>query len=280
MQRGVLGHRAGCFPARRAVAQRASLPHNPGMPDDIVAVTKQLTVEMAEQAYRNGLFPMYIPSARLYTWHKPDPRAIIPLDGFHLSRRLAKTLRQGKFEITCDRDFAGVMQGCAEGRPVWIGAKFFEVYGALHAQGKAHSVEVWQHGKLVGRHLRRPAWRGLLRRIQVPPRDRREQARARRAGRPAARTRLRTARSSVPDAAPAAVWHGRDRLGRLHAPRRAGHAAFLPLCVSLLRAGSWVRGATTGSRTSNAGCLKYHRLARASCSLCSPGPQGRATRYE
>jgi len=120
------------------------------MPDDIVAVTKQLTVEMAEQAYRNGLFPMYIPSARLYTWHKPDPRAIIPLDGFHLSRRLAKTLRQGKFEITCDRDFAGVMQGCAEGRPVWIGAKFFEVYGALHAQGKAHSVEVWQHGKLVG----------------------------------------------------------------------------------------------------------------------------------
>ncbi|MBI3830035.1 MAG: leucyl/phenylalanyl-tRNA--protein transferase [Planctomycetes bacterium] len=120
------------------------------MPDDIVTVTRAFTVEMAEEAYRNGLFPMYVPAFGVYTWHKPDPRAIIPLDRFHVSRSLKKTLRSGTFELTYDRDFAGVMKGCAEGRPVWIGKKFFEVYGELHKQGKAHSVEVWQGGKLVG----------------------------------------------------------------------------------------------------------------------------------
>ncbi|MCW8131582.1 MAG: leucyl/phenylalanyl-tRNA--protein transferase [Planctomycetota bacterium] len=105
---------------------------------------------MTEEAYRHGLFPMFIPQFNVYTWHKPDPRAYIPLDAFHIPRSLQKTLRKGLFEITYDRDFLGVMKGCAEDRPVWIGQKFFEVYGALHRQGKAHSVEVWQNGRLVG----------------------------------------------------------------------------------------------------------------------------------
>jgi len=118
--------------------------------DDLIGVTNEFTAEMAVAAYRQGIFPMALPQHGVYTWHRPDPRAIIPLDRFHISRSLHKTLRKGTFEITFDQDFLGVMQGCAEGRPVWIGPKFFSVYGALHERGQAHSVEVWEHGQLVG----------------------------------------------------------------------------------------------------------------------------------
>ena len=84
-------------------------------------------------------------------WFRPDPRAIIPLDGFHISRSLARTLRRGIFEVRVDTDFEGVMRGCAD-RPegTWISERFVEVYGALHRAGKAHSVEAWRDGRLVG----------------------------------------------------------------------------------------------------------------------------------
>ena len=84
-------------------------------------------------------------------WFRPDPRAIIPLDGFHISRSLARTLRRGVFEIRVDTDFEDVMRGCAD-RPegTWISERFVEVYGALHRAGKAHSVEAWRDGRLVG----------------------------------------------------------------------------------------------------------------------------------
>lgn len=118
--------------------------------DDLVGVTRRITVEQTEAAYRQGVFPMAIPQLGAFTWHRPDPRAILPLDAFHVSRSLRKRLRGGVFQVTFDRDFTAVMRGCAEGRPVWIGAKFFEIYGALHAQGKAHSIEVWREGLLVG----------------------------------------------------------------------------------------------------------------------------------
>lgn len=117
---------------------------------DIVALTRKLTAEDALTAYRTGIFPMYHARERLFTWHSPDPRAILPLDGFHASRSLQKTIRRGEFKVTVDRDFRGVMEGCAEGRPIWIGPRFFEVYGQLHRQGQAHSVEVWREGLLVG----------------------------------------------------------------------------------------------------------------------------------
>lgn len=117
---------------------------------DIIAVTRKLTVEDTEAAYRAGIFPMFYPEEKIFTWHCPDPRAILPLDGFHASHSLRKTLRKGIFSVTFDQDFRGVMEGCAEGRPVWIGPRFYEVYGELHRQGKAHSVEVRQDGKLVG----------------------------------------------------------------------------------------------------------------------------------
>lgn len=84
-------------------------------------------------------------------WFRPDPRAIIPLDGFHVSRTLARTLRRGRFEIRVDADFEGVMRGCAD-RPegTWISERFVEVYTALHQTGGAHSVEAWRAGRLVG----------------------------------------------------------------------------------------------------------------------------------
>jgi len=117
---------------------------------DIVAVTRKLTVEDAEAAYSAGVFPMYHEEARVFTWHSPEPRAVLPLDAFHASRSLRKTIRKRGYQLTFDRAFREVMEGCAEGRPVWIGPRFYTVYGELHQEGKAHSVEVWLDGKLVG----------------------------------------------------------------------------------------------------------------------------------
>jgi leucyl/phenylalanyl-tRNA--protein transferase len=117
---------------------------------DVVGITRRLNAGMVEAAYREGLFPMAQPQLGVVTWHRPDPRAIVPLDAFHVPRRLARTLRQGRFELSFDRAFAAVMRGCAAARPVWIGPAFHRVYGELNRRGKAHSVEVWQGDVLVG----------------------------------------------------------------------------------------------------------------------------------
>jgi len=110
-----------------------------------------LTPECVELAYRHGIFPMGHPGTRIVTWHRPDPRAIIPLDRFHVSRSLRKTIRRQVFEVRIDTDFEEVMRGCAD-RPegTWITEDFVRVYGALHRMGKAHSVETWRDGRLVG----------------------------------------------------------------------------------------------------------------------------------
>jgi leucyl/phenylalanyl-tRNA--protein transferase len=117
---------------------------------EIQRVTRHLNVAMVEEAYREGIFPMADIELGIITWHRPRRRALLPLDGFHLSRSLARTLRRGKFEVTFDRDFGGVMNACAEREPTWISQEFKNVYGELHAQGKAHSVEVWVNGALAG----------------------------------------------------------------------------------------------------------------------------------
>jgi leucyl/phenylalanyl-tRNA--protein transferase len=87
-------------------------------------------------------------------WVRPETRGIIPLDGFHLPRSLAKTIRQGTFEIAFDRDFAGVIDGCAETgagrRNTWINQPIREAYVRLFEQGHCHSVEAWRAGGLVG----------------------------------------------------------------------------------------------------------------------------------
>lgn len=104
-----------------------------------------------ELAYRNGIFPMGEEASDDIYWFKPDPRTLIPLDGLHVSRSLRKVMRQRRFEVTVNRDFLGVMRGCADrDEGTWITQPFYEVYGALHAAGKAHSVECWREGQLVG----------------------------------------------------------------------------------------------------------------------------------
>jgi leucyl/phenylalanyl-tRNA--protein transferase len=110
-----------------------------------------LTAEGVELAYRHGIFPMADEASDEVLWFRPDPRAIMPLDSFHLSRSLARTIRRAHFEIRIDTDFEGVMRGCADRREgSWISERFIEVYGLLHAAGKAHSVEVWHEGRLAG----------------------------------------------------------------------------------------------------------------------------------
>ena len=110
-----------------------------------------LTPEGVLLAYGHGIFPMADERSGEILWFRPDPRAIIPLGGFHVSRSLARTVKRATFEIRVDTDFEGVMRGCAD-RPegTWISERFVEVYGALHRAGQAHSVEAWRDGRLVG----------------------------------------------------------------------------------------------------------------------------------
>ena len=83
-------------------------------------------------------------------WVEPRNRAIIPLDGFHVSRSLKRTLRSGRFAVTLDRDFPGVIAACADREETWINADIERAMLALHASGHAHSIEVWQGNALVG----------------------------------------------------------------------------------------------------------------------------------
>jgi len=114
-----------------------------------------LTPELVLAAYARGLFPMAEKrdDPHLY-WVSPEKRGVIPLDAFHVSHRLARTARSGKFTVTADRAFVAVMQGCASPRPgredTWINGEILRLYTALAASGHAHSVECWQDGELVG----------------------------------------------------------------------------------------------------------------------------------
>jgi len=125
--------------------------------DGLLAVGGRLTPEWLLDAYRHGIFPWPISlddGEDFLAWWSPDPRAIIELDGLHVSRRLRRTLRSGKFEVTCDRCFAGVVRGCATaaGRVghTWITPEMEAAYLRLHQLGRAHSVEAWHRGELAG----------------------------------------------------------------------------------------------------------------------------------
>ncbi|NBV24924.1 MAG: leucyl/phenylalanyl-tRNA--protein transferase, partial [Proteobacteria bacterium] len=106
----------------------------------LVAVGGDLSVPRLLLAYRSGLFPW---TADPVTWWSPDPRGIIELDQFHVSRSLARTLRKNVFEITFDRAFCEVITACAKRRRPggWITKEFISAYTALHEAGHAHSVE-------------------------------------------------------------------------------------------------------------------------------------------
>ena len=120
--------------------------------DDIIL---EITPHVLLKAYAVGIFPM-AESAEdpgLY-WIEPEARGIIPLDRFHVPRRLARTVAGDPFDIRVDTDFAGVIAGCAAvsgGRAkTWINARIRRLYGELFALGHCHTVEAWQNGRLVG----------------------------------------------------------------------------------------------------------------------------------
>jgi leucyl/phenylalanyl-tRNA--protein transferase len=113
----------------------------------------KLTPQLLLNAYSQGVFPMADEDGTIY-WYDPDPRAIIPLDGFHAPQSLARKIRRGGFEIRIDTAFRAVVEACAEpasGREItWINAEIIEGYVALHQAGFAHSVETWIEGRLAG----------------------------------------------------------------------------------------------------------------------------------
>src|SRR5438270_2925556 len=99
------------------------------------------------QGYATGIFPMADSrDADELFWVEPRNRAVIPLDRFNVSRSLNRTIRSGKFAVTRDRDFAGVIAGCADRQETWINAELERAMLALHGSGHAHSIEVWSHG--------------------------------------------------------------------------------------------------------------------------------------
>ncbi|GAA4050060.1 leucyl/phenylalanyl-tRNA--protein transferase [Parerythrobacter jejuensis] len=106
-------------------------------------------------AYRNGIFPMADSRKdQEIFWVEPRERATIPIGGFRMSRSLARTIRQDRFSVTCDRAFDEVVEGCAEPRPdhpeSWISQRIAASYAALHKAGHAHSIECWDGNNLVG----------------------------------------------------------------------------------------------------------------------------------
>lgn len=114
-----------------------------------------ITAELVLKAYTYGVFPMA--KSRGDTdvfWVQPKLRGVIPLDQFHVPRSLRKRLRRGDFQVTVNRDFAGVMAGCAEskeGRPdTWINDRILALFTELHDAGLAHSIECWKDGALAG----------------------------------------------------------------------------------------------------------------------------------
>jgi leucyl/phenylalanyl-tRNA--protein transferase len=117
--------------------------------------TVEITTELMLRAYRHGLFPMAETrrGERLY-WLDPERRGVLPLDQFHLSRRLARTVLSDAFSVTVDQDFAGTIAGCASAAPgredTWINPQIERLFGELHQQGHAHSVETRVDGHLVG----------------------------------------------------------------------------------------------------------------------------------
>jgi len=123
--------------------------------EGLIGLGGELTPEWLLDAYRHGIFPWPISDFHApLAWWSPDPRAIIEFDRFHVSRRLRRTCRSAKFEVTRDCDFAGVIRGCAmsPGRlnQTWLTPEMIEAYIRLHQMGHAHSIEAWSGRELVG----------------------------------------------------------------------------------------------------------------------------------
>lgn len=110
-----------------------------------------LTPDILLRAYAMGVFPMSDgrDDPEIH-WIDPRRRGVLPLDGFHISRSLAKRIQSGAFRVTTDTAFSDVVAACADRGETWISHRIQNLYVALHAQGFAHSVEVWHADTLVG----------------------------------------------------------------------------------------------------------------------------------
>ena len=110
---------------------------------------ERLTAVSVLRAYRDGFFPMACGDGRL-RWFSPDPRGILPLDGFHLPHGFRRVLPRLDFRVSVNTAFADVVAGCADRSETWIDPSIARVYRDLFAQGAAHSVEVWSGDRLAG----------------------------------------------------------------------------------------------------------------------------------
>ena len=115
-----------------------------GDPEGLIGVGGELAPEMLLRAYSEGVFPWFSAGDPVLWW-SPDPRAVIELGELRISRRLARTMRSGKFHATADQCFERVMRACGESRTegTWVTEEMIQAYTALHRVGYAHSVEVW-----------------------------------------------------------------------------------------------------------------------------------------
>jgi len=122
-------------------------------PNGLLAAGGDLRPERLIQAYRHGCFPWF-QDGQPILWWSPDPRTVLLPDALHISRSLAKVLRQGRYKVTFDQAFSAVICACAAPRSyateTWITSPMQEAYLALHERGVAHSVEVWRDNELVG----------------------------------------------------------------------------------------------------------------------------------
>ncbi len=115
----------------------------------------KITAEVLLKAYAIGVFPMAesADDPGLF-WIEPEQRGLLPLDGFHLPKRLARTIKRAPFEVKIDTDFDAVIEGCAKPAPgrrkTWINTRIRDLYGELFALGHCHTVECWKDGHLVG----------------------------------------------------------------------------------------------------------------------------------
>jgi len=105
--------------------------------------------ELLLQGYRLGVFPMAMEDDSIQ-WFSPDPRAILPLEDFHVPHALRRLLRKNVFETKIDSAFSKVIEACAKREDTWINLEIIESYTRLHDLGCAHSVEAWKEGTLVG----------------------------------------------------------------------------------------------------------------------------------
>ncbi len=115
----------------------------------LVAVGGDLRTATLMRAYRNGIFPWFSEGEPILWW-SPDPRAIFEFDRYYLSRRLARTIRSGKFRLTINQKFGDVILGCADRDSTWITADMIAAYQRLHKLGHAHSIEAWHGDQLAG----------------------------------------------------------------------------------------------------------------------------------